>query len=203
MEICNYTGYESNNCFRSETSPGAYRILLGHTKMFAELPILAPFEPEHQFIQYRGLTYEFSYDGIVVHDVNDPLYNFGENNLNWKYASRGLEDVGISYCEFTDIKFYFLEHWELYCYMKFTKNCIHFAQALQLFLTTGPCEAPMKTNEGLMYTYKMDKHGGYIVRNSPDTLKIFGRSWWWSSFLIQSVDTRIIITTLLVLYCCI
>ena len=199
-EPCDYTGYESDNCFRSETSSGAYKVFLGHVKLLSSLPLPAPFQPEHQVIQYRGLTYEFGYNGIFVHDVNDPMYHYRENNSAWRYARRGLENVGISYCDFADINYIFLKHWN-FSYKSLRKNCIHFAEALTLFLTTGPCQASIYIDKIYKPYSTMNEHGQSIVDNVPKTCKIFGRKRLWSSFLYQSIITeRIIITTFSIQY---
>ena len=196
-ETCDYTEYESDNCFRSETSPGAYKVFLGHVKLNPTLLQSASFQPEHQFIQYRGLTYQFGYAGTQALDVNDPIYCYGENNANWRYASRGLENVGISYCDSSEIQVYFLNHWKM-CDKLFWKNCIHFAEALMLFLATGPCQAPTDIDGGYTYFYTMKKHGQDIIDYVGSSYNIFGRKRLGSSFLVQSVDTIIFVTTLLV-----
>ena len=193
LEKCNYTGYESNNCFRSEIYHGAYEVLLGHHKMYPRLPLPAPLQPEHQFIQYRGLTYQNN----VILDVNDPMYHYGENNLDWTYAGKGLENVGISYCDFSDIKYYFLAYWNLMPYHILKRNCIHFSEALQLFLTTGPCQEPINMDVKYDHLQTISKHGRDVVRRVPNTCKIYGRRQW-SYFVVQSVNTRIIVTTFLV-----
>ena len=197
-ETCDYTKYGSDNCFRNETLPGAYKVFLGHVKLYPKLLVSASFQPEHQFIQYRGLTYQFGSTGTQALDVNDPMYYYGENNnTHWRYASRGLENVGISYCDSSEIQVYFLNHWTM-CYKLFRKNCIHFAEALKLFLTTGPCQAPTNIDDGYTYFITMKKHGQDVIDNVGGSYKMFGRKRLWNSFLVQSVNTIILVTTLLV-----
>ena len=120
-------------CFQSETVEKAYSVYLGHVTSSVEN------SPEHQFIQYRGFTYEFgpSY-GVQILDVNDPDYKYFKN--------RGINENGIllkghSYCTWLDTTL-FVARWKSDDYELFVRNCDKFATAMQQYLTHGICSQP-------------------------------------------------------------
>ena len=84
-----------NKCYKSEIKK-AYTIYLGHAFPVAAGSSLS----EHQFIQYRGFTYEFTPRyGVQILDVNDPDYKY----LNQRNITRnGIQNVGHSYCTWLD-----------------------------------------------------------------------------------------------------
>ena len=93
--------------------------------------------PEHQFVTFRGFTYEFgkSY-GVQVLDISDPIYKYVYGKgLN----SRGIEKkIGSSYCSWEDANMV-VEKWKSAKYRLFTSNCQHFADAMSDILIRGPC----------------------------------------------------------------
>ena len=98
---------------------------------------------EHQFITYRGFTYEFgSSYGVQVLDIADPIY---------KYAGgrdvKRTEIVGSSSCTMEDANT-FVEYWRNDKeYNLITNNCQDFACALQDTLLYGPCAQSRKRRQ--------------------------------------------------------
>ena len=96
---------------------------------------------EHQFIEYRGFTYEFgeSY-GVQILDTADPLYKYKNGK---ELNSNGIEYVGTSYCTWQDAT-KFVDGWNKK-YRLLTHNCQHFADGLKEYLTTGVCNRPLSS----------------------------------------------------------
>ena len=119
-------------------NPGQYQVLLGHSKLSSSSSSKKQYALEHQFITYRGFTYEFGrlYDTQIL-DINDPNYKYlNGRSLN----SKGIESVGSSYCSRDDV-LEFLDSWNEE-YSVSHNNCQHFAKALQTALFEGPCNTP-------------------------------------------------------------
>ena len=91
---------------------------------------------EHQFIQYRGFTYEFAPRyGVQILDVNDPDYKY----LNQRNITRnGIQNVGHSYCTWLDTTL-FAERWQKGNHNIFTRKCEKFPTALLWYLIHGIC----------------------------------------------------------------
>ena len=126
----------------SETSnPGEYYVFLGHAKLglFGSRKRNIRISREHQFITFRGFTYEFgkSY-GVQVLDIIDPIYKYTNGQgLN----SNGIETEGSSYCSWEDANMV-VSMWKDAKYRLFTNNCQHFAAAMSDTLLNGPCNRP-------------------------------------------------------------
>ena len=123
-----------NKCYKSEIEK-AYTIYLGHAFPVAAGSSLS----EHQFIQYRGFTYEFAPRyGVQILDVNDPDYKY----LNQRNITRnGIQNVGHSYCTWLDTTL-FAERWQKGDHNLFTRKCEKFPTALLWYLTHGICSTP-------------------------------------------------------------
>ena len=142
QNICNNpTTMMEEGCL--ETSVGKYKVQLGH----AELPSIfgssrkreVKAKYEHQFVTFRGFTYEFgkSY-GVQVLDITDPIYKYQNGNgLN----SKGIETRGSSYCTWEDANTV-VRMWKSAEYALFTKNCQHFADAMLDILLYSSCNQP-------------------------------------------------------------
>jgi len=159
LETCNYRDNASDNCARNKIFPGAFDVKLGHVRpnFWVPQPLL-----HHNFIQYRGLTYEFGfgYEGQVL-DVNDPFYKYGRISY-WTFTKRGLEDVGVSYCDSNDIRF-FMEFWGLLPFQKIRNKCVQFTKALELFLISGPCQDRADVKDRFEHNIKIQKHMSEVV----------------------------------------
>ena len=136
--ICNNPDtMKEDDC--SETSnPGQYYVFLGHANLFDSFgkKRSTNLDPEHQFITFRGFTYEFgeSY-GVQVLDISDAIYKY----INGKgLNSDGIERIGSSYCSWEDANMV-VEKWKSAEYDLFTKNCQDFAAAMSRVLIHGPC----------------------------------------------------------------
>ena len=131
--ICNNPDTNTEDeCYETSLS-GQYYVRLGHAKLgfFGS----KQYALEHQFIVYRGFTYEFgkSY-GVQILDTADPQYKY-RNGMHLN--SKGIEVVGSGYCTWEDATS-FANGWNKN-YHLIKNNCQHFAIALQEFLTTGVC----------------------------------------------------------------
>ena len=169
-QVCGTTGFyctgepdlsnkckpRSSRCVGSDVCPnedgcgetsneGQYYVYKGHAKLgFSYLKkreILL--KPEHQFIKYRGFTYEFggSY-GVQILDINDPVYKY-INGQSLK--GRRIETVGSSYCTQADADLFASRWREKYTYSWYKKNCQHFAKAMQTLLVHSYCRQPPAT----------------------------------------------------------
>lgn len=138
--VCNNpnTGAEEL-CNEVPQNPGHYFVELAHANLglsgSRKRSSGLNLRLEHQFITYRGFTYEFgrSY-GVQVLDIADPIY---------KYAGgrdvKSTEIVGSSSCTMEDANM-FVEFWRNdEEYNLITNNCQDFACALQDVLLHGPC----------------------------------------------------------------
>lgn len=127
----------------SETSnPGEYYVFLGHAKLIdssSSKKRSIKIKLEHQFVTFRGFTYEFGkFYGVQVLDIADPIYKY----KNGQYLnSNGIERIGRSYCSWEDAN-KVVEEWKSKKYKLFTNNCQHFADALSDVLINGPCNRP-------------------------------------------------------------
>ena len=85
-------------CNETADRNGAYDVFLGHVTLSRRKRVLPAFE--HQFIMYRGFTYEFggSY-GVQILDIIDPKYKYKNGAL---LNSKGIENVGFSYCTWSE-----------------------------------------------------------------------------------------------------
>lgn len=138
--VCNNpnTGAEEL-CNEVSQNPGHYFVQLAHANLglsgSRKRSSGLNLRPEHQFITYRGFTYEFgSSYGVQVLDIADPIY---------KYAGgrdvKSTEIVGSSSCTMEDANM-FVEFWRNdEEYNLITNNCQDFACALQDVLLYGPC----------------------------------------------------------------
>ena len=128
----------------SETSqPGQYYVLLGHAELTdsssSKRKRSIMLRLEHQFVTFRGFTYEFgkSY-GVQVLDIADPKYKYKNGkHLN----SKGIKQSGKSYCSWEDAN-KVVEEWKSKKYDLFSRNCQHFAATLRDILVRGPCNRP-------------------------------------------------------------
>ena len=125
----------------SETSNlGEYAVLFGHAKLpgFDLIDDIVTIL-EHQFVTFRGFTYEYgkSYQ-VQVLDIADPIYKYRNGkDLN----DRGIEQIGRSYCTQEDAN-KVVEMWKDEKYNLLDNNCQHFADALSYILIHGSCNQP-------------------------------------------------------------
>lgn len=140
-----------DGCFEA-SGEGQYQIRVGHAFISSSSsssrkkglfdPILALFkyDLEHQFIMYRGFSYEFGkFYPLQILDINDPDYKYiNDREIN----KRGIETIGPSYCSREDASM-FLTMWRSSRYKVNGNNCQDFAQAFAVFLSgSGGCNQP-------------------------------------------------------------
>ena len=148
----------------SETSqPWQYYVFIGHAKLFdsssSKRKRSLKLRLEHQFVTFRGFTYEFgaSYK-VQVLDIADPKYKYKNGkHLN----SKGIEQSGESYCNWEDAN-KVVEEWKSIKYRLFKKNCKHFAATLHHILVRGPCNRPAslrskRQDSGMEFSQYIDR----------------------------------------------
>ena len=133
--VCNNPATNSEEGCYETSIPGKYGVRLGHSTFI--IPKTTSGGVEHQFIEYRGFTYEFGRTyGVQILDTADPLYKYKNGK---ELNSQGIEDVGSSYCTWQDATL-FTERWlNSYNYNLLSSNCQDFARTLRVLLTTGVC----------------------------------------------------------------
>ncbi len=120
-------------CFKSDVEKNAYTVYVGHAFPSAAAGSSLT---EHQFIQYRGFTYEFvPSSGVHILDVNDPNYKYRDNR---NISGNGIRNSGYSFCTWQDASL-FVDRWKSADYSLFAKKCEKFAAAMQWYLTHGIC----------------------------------------------------------------
>lgn len=132
---CDYVSAGGKFIVYRYSSPLALRQFLGRSArsdLFACLRI----KPEHQFITYRGLTYEFGLYGTRVQDPNDPNYEYNTR------SSYGRTYLGLSSCTYEEVMT-FVNAWSNSQYRLCSHNCQDFARGLGKYLTTD-CGARTK-----------------------------------------------------------
>ena len=138
--ICKLPDQPEPNCFESSQTPNKYIVKLGHAELFGSSgskKSLFNYKKEHQFIQYRGFTYEFgeSY-GVQILDIDDPNYKYLNNR---GLINERLEDVGESDCTWMQVQVIidtFNKVYELD-----GNNCQDFAMQLKNCLTGPECSS--------------------------------------------------------------
>ena len=127
-----------DDCYRE--ADGSYLIRIGRsplTNSGSSSKFTFP-ELNHQFVVYRGFTYEFGADYLQVLDIADPKYRYaGDKDVT------GYTTDGTSCCTYDDAMM-FVNSWNLkYEYSVFGffggKNCQHFAKAFSNFLQSDSC----------------------------------------------------------------
>ena len=137
-DICNNPNTMTEDDCSETSNPGQYYVLLGHAELFDSFGKKRSLNLalEHQFVTFRGFTYEFgkSY-GVQVLDISDPIYKYiNGQGLN----SDGIERIGSSYCSWEDANMV-VEMWKSVEYSLFTSNCQTFAAVMSDVLINGPC----------------------------------------------------------------
>ena len=87
----------------------------------------------HEFVDYRGFTYEFGSYGLQVLDKNDPVYKYGPRGDSQitKYDQEGTSD-----CTYEELKKYVQEYWNG-DYDVCDHNCQDFARGLLRLLSSN------------------------------------------------------------------
>jgi len=142
-EQCDYQdmgGVGGDKCFA--TSGGLYEVKLGRSPLLGSSSKRKRLAFEHQFIQYRGFTYEFGKGyGVQILDVNDPIYKYKSNR-----DVTSIKFVGTSQCSWEEATL-FTTMWKKSDYRLFSNNCQHFADALKVFLTGSSCSDGSSRNK--------------------------------------------------------
>ena len=110
------------------------------TKLQGLLSSSKGFKPEHQFVTYRGLMYEYGNYGARVQDPNDPNYEYKKRSI------KRSKKVGESRCTYKQVEVY-LKYWTSGDYNLIFKNCQDFVKGLTTYLTND-CKLPDKTKHG-------------------------------------------------------
>ena len=212
--VCNNPATNKEESCHETSTPGKYQVRLGHAKLSdSSSPKKRLFDDlglEHQFIEYRGFTYEFGWPyGVQILDTADPKYIYKNGkSLN----SKGIEYVGSSYCTWQDATKY-ANDWHKEDYNLVFNNCQHFADGLKKYLTTRVCNRPLSS-----YVKREDRDAeldeqinqilsdcsivccnGTDSGNSNDQPCKY-RSWCWSSN--RSIATNVCWSSNIILCCC-
>ena len=139
--ICNNPNTNKEDDCLETPNPGEYYVLFGHAKLSDSSGKKRSIRValEHQFVTFRGFTYEFgkSY-GVQVLDIADPIYKYKNGqHLN----DKGIGQIGRSYCNWKDANLV-VEMWRSEKYKLITNNCQEFADALSYILIYGTCNQP-------------------------------------------------------------
>ena len=121
-----------DDCYRE--ADGSYLIHIGRsplTNSGSSSKFTLP-ELNHQFVVYRGFTYEFGTDYLQVLDIADPKYRYaGDRGVT------GYTTDGTSYCTYDDAVM-FVNSWNRK-YNLLKRNCQHFAMGFSEYLKTASC----------------------------------------------------------------
>ena len=144
---------ESNICLNPNTNleegcekdpvNGGYAIYLGRSPLFSlssKKRNILDYEWEHQFITYRGFTYEFGKGyGVQILDINDPLYKYKDGK-----DVTSTEKKGSSQCTWEDATTFcrlFESDGE---YEADGRNCQDFAAELLYTLLNDTCASSQR-----------------------------------------------------------
>jgi hypothetical protein len=118
---------------------GRYRIGVGHTTLTSSGLFKRWWWPfnnhrlEHQFLTYRGYTYEFGRKYSVQElDIADHIYKY----KNSRQLKR-ITTAGYSYCSYDEVKT-FTNGWKK-SYSVLRNNCQHFVNGLKKYLKDSSC----------------------------------------------------------------
>ena len=133
----------SNRCTSSQNCPGlvgcdeqhdgSYLIRIGHSPLNSSLSSSSKqYRFEHQFVVYRGYTYEFGSNYLQVLDISDPNYRYVGDKDVTSYTTDGT-----SYCTY-NAAVMFVNDWNRR-YSVLRRNCQHFARGFSKYLQTASC----------------------------------------------------------------
>lgn len=168
-DLCTRDESESNKCLRKTydhcnyiSSKGKFKVLRYSTSLssssssrrsFSDLFACLERKPEHPFIVYRGLMYEYGIYGTRIQDPNDPNYEYGPNGR----SKSNEECVGESSCTYEQVLPY-LEIWKSDEYRLCTHNCQDFAKGLATYLKDG-CKMSSSDKEMAHYVFNIARDG--------------------------------------------
>ena len=154
--VCNNPSTNREDGCHETAEPGLYEVRLGHVLLFES----SGSKVEHQFIEYRGFTYELGkYYGIQILDTADPQYKYPNN------MKLGIETVGYSYCTWEDAT-QFTEKAADKKYNLVSNTCQHFANGLRVHLTGSSCnEPPYNRKRSEDRTTDLDQEIDNILQN--------------------------------------
>ena len=119
-----------DGCYVSHAAMG-YEVKLGQAQFAGSHGSLV----DHQFVTYRGFTYEFREEyGVQVLDISDPLYKY----RNGAHGFRSSSTKGTSVCLWEDAT-EFGKQWVTGKNWLCANNCKNFAKMLMGFLVTSRC----------------------------------------------------------------
>ena len=172
LDYCHYV--TADKCFKNDSLPGAYGLLLGHMKKLIKTRLFNVHGLTKKFILFRGLLYQYSRKRkrVRVHDINDPNFKYRNHNSDeWLLDYRGLILVGSSFCHWQDAANFVVE-WNRLYRKKFGLNCLQFTTAFQKFLTTGICAFHVP-KRGKEFDKEIHEHTQMVIRRHTRTC------WKW------------------------
>ena len=171
-EVCRYEK-NADGCFKDEWyHPRAHSVLIGRARLVSAKEWSSWYSRyEHQFLQYRGFTYEYGSKGVYVRDINDKFFFYRRTNRDFSFIGEGLVIVGHSYCTHNEIR-EFATIWEMFPYQGFINNCKDFVDALKSFLTTGFCSVKRRTTAR-----------DFLEKARLSSLVVISNRKWWKPVL--------------------
>ncbi len=169
--------YPNNDdmCFSKGVGEAAYyAVIVGYVPY---LQICSTTVASHQFVQYRGYTYEFGPRGVDVLDIADPSYKY----VSGRNVNR-FRIVGFSSCTYEEVAI-FTRFWNNQSYHLLFNNCIAFAKSMVRFLMSDKCQGRKKNRLRSFLGRILNKNGDDISEmrvadhaSPPTTLTSFQAS---------------------------
>ena len=145
------------------SSTGKFKVLRYSTPLsissnrraFSDLFTCLKTKPEHHFIVYRGLMYEYGDYGARIQDPNDPNYEYRPDDGR---STTEEEYLGESSCTYEEVLPY-LEIWKSDEYRLCTHNCQDFAKGLAMYLNDGCKTSDSSSDEMAEYVFSIASDG--------------------------------------------
>ena len=168
-------GLSEENCYESDSS---YDIYIGRSSLISKKKQL---ELNHQFVDYRGFTYEFGCGyGVQILDLNDPNYKYKNKEVTYTQS-------GVSECTY-DETLPFTKQWSLK-YNILTNNCQHFAREFSKYLKNAQCGSRKRQSTNL------DEYAEEVIDECTDCCESESESES-SSLLVSATYTSVIMLIL-------
>ena len=160
------------NCYESDSS---YNIYIGRSSLISKK---RQYELNHQFVRYRGFTYEFGCGyGVQILDLNDPNYKYKNKEVTYTLS-------GVSECTYNET-LSFTKQWSL----KFnilTHNCQYFAREFSKYL-----QNPLICGSRKRQSTDLDKYAEEAIDGCTDCCESES-----SSLLVSATYTSVIMLIL-------
>ena len=165
------SGLSEENCYESGSS---YNIYIGHSSLSSKK---RQYKHEHQFVRYRGFTYELgSGYGVQILDLNDPNYKY--KNKEVTYTKSGVSKC--TYDETLSLTKQLSPNYDIR-----SNNCQHFARDFSKLLKNAPCGSRKRQSTNL------DEYAEEVIDECTDCCESES-----SSLLVSATYTSVIMLIL-------